>query len=57
MAKITLFDVQFKRYVNFLQKSKMATIMAAKMRPWDNISRWEHTNLFTRHLQDYKKVS
>ena len=46
---------------DFNQKSKMAgkmaDIMAAKTRPWDNISRWEHANSLTRHLEDYKKVS
>ena len=45
----------------FCLKSKMAAkivaIKAAKTRPWDNVSRWEHTNSFTRHLEDYKNVS
>ena len=25
--------------------------------PWDNISKWEQTHLFTRHFHGYKKLS
>ena len=48
---LSLFDVSLKSY--FHQKSKMA----AKRTPWDTMSWWEHENSFTRHFEDYKKVS
>ena len=50
--------------IDFFQKSKMAAnylaamdaTKTAKTRPWDNISKWEHQNSFTRPYQDYKNA-
>ena len=36
-----------------VEKNKMASKIAAKRTPWDNISQWEHQNSYIDKLQKY----